>query len=269
MKFLALIPARYASTRFPGKPLADLAGKPMIRHVYEKAHAFFPDCTWRATTNGSSATVEGFGGQAVMTSAEHRSGNRPLPRSPRPHRGFDRQTIRRGRQYQGDEPFVAEEQLRLITGCFDDPATEIATLVKAFDAHEDIFNPNSPKVVLSTDGYALYFSRSAIPYLRGTERDRWQRSHKFLKHIGLYAHKSSVLRRIAELPQGTLEKLESLEQLRWLENGFRIKAAETHSESLAIDTPDDLKAAVEFLRRSEKIDLRFVILKNPLHLYHH
>lgn len=187
-----------------------------------------------------------------MTSAEHRSG------TDRCREALDRIEASTGKRFdavvniQGDEPFVAEEQLRLITGCFDDPATEIATLVKAFDAHEDIFNPNSPKVVLSTDGYALYFSRSAIPYLRGTERDRWQRSHKFLKHIGLYAYKSSVLRRIAELPQGTLEKLESLEQLRWLENGFRIKAAETHSESLAIDTPDDLKAAVEFLRRSEK-----------------
>ena len=252
MKFLALIPARYASTRFPGKPLADLAGKPMNRHVYEKAHAFFSDCYVASDDERIVRTVEGFGGQAVMTSAEHRSG------TDRCREALDRIEASTGKRFdavvniQGDEPFVAEEQLRLITGCFDDPATEIATLVKAFDAHEDIFNPNSPKVVLSTDGYALYFSRSAIPYLRGTERDRWQRSHKFLKHIGLYAYKSSVLRRIAELPQGTLEKLESLEQLRWLENGFRIKAAETHSESLAIDTPDDLKAAVEFLRRSEK-----------------
>lgn len=252
MKFLALIPARYASTRFPGKPLADLAGKPMIQHVYEKAHAFFSDCYVASDDERIVRTVEGFGGQAVMTSAEHRSG------TDRCREALDRIEASTGKRFdavvniQGDEPFVAEEQLRLITGCFDDPATEIATLVKAFDAHEDIFNPNSPKVVLSTDGYALYFSRSAIPYLRGTERDRWQRSHKFLKHIGLYAYKSSVLRRIAELPQGTLEKLESLEQLRWLENGFRIKAAETHSESLAIDTPDDLKAAVEFLRRSEK-----------------
>ena len=252
MKFLALLPALIASTRFPGKPLADLAGKPMIRHVYEKAHAFFPDCYVASDDERIVRTVEGFGGQAVMTSAEHRSG------TDRCREALDRIEASTGKRFdavvniQGDEPFVAEEQLRLITGCFDDPATEIATLVKAFDAHEDIFNPNSPKVVLSTDGYALYFSRSAIPYLRGTERDRWQRSHKFLKHIGLYAYKSRVLRRIAELPQGTLEKLESLEQLRWLENGFRIKAAETHSESLAIDTPDDLKAAVEFLRRSEK-----------------
>ncbi|MFR5870350.1 MAG: 3-deoxy-manno-octulosonate cytidylyltransferase [Alistipes sp.] len=220
-------------------------------HVYEKAHAFSPTVTWRATTNGSSApSKDRRTGRYDLH--EHRSG------TDRCREALDRIEASTGKRFdavvniQGDEPFVAEEQLRLITGCFDDPATEIATLVKAFDAHEDIFNPNSPKVVLSTDGYALYFSRSAIPYLRGTERDRWQRSHKFLKHIGLYAYKSSVLRRIAELPQGTLEKLESLEQLRWLENGFRIKAAETHSESLAIDTPDDLKAAVEFLRRSEK-----------------
>ena len=252
MKFIGIIPARYASTRFPAKPLAILGGKTVIQRVYEQVAGVLDEAYVATDDVRIEAAVQAFGGKVVMTSTEHRSG------TDRCREALDRIEASTGKRFdavvniQGDEPFVAEEQLRLITGCFDDPATEIATLVKAFDAHEDIFNPNSPKVVLSTDGYALYFSRSAIPYLRGTERDRWQRSHKFLKHIGLYAYKSSVLRRIAELPQGTLEKLESLEQLRWLENGFRIKAAETHSESLAIDTPDDLKAAVEFLRRSEK-----------------
>ena len=248
MKFLALIPARYASTRFPGKPLADILGKPMIRYVYEKGAEAFDRCFVATDDARIEAAVRGFGGTVVMTSAEHRSG------TDRCREALDKVEAETGERFDavvnilGDEPFIAEEQLKLIAGCFDDPATDIATLVKPFGPGEDIFNPNSPKVVLSADGYALYFSRSAIPYLRGTEPGKWQGTYPFLKHIGLYAYRSEVLRRITELPQGTLEKCESLEQLRWLENGFRIRVAETRSESLAIDTPEDLEAAVAFAR---------------------
>lgn len=167
MKFLALIPARYASTRFPGKPLADLGGKPMIRHVYEKARAFFDTCYVATDDERIERAVAGFGGRAIMTSTDHRSG------TDRCREALDKAEALCGERFdivvniQGDEPFVSEEQLSLISGCFDEPSTQIATLVKAFAPHEDIFNSNSPKVVLSADGHALYFSRSAIPFLRG------------------------------------------------------------------------------------------------------
>lgn len=252
MEFLALIPARYASTRFPGKPLADLDGRPMIRYVYETAASFFSACYVATDDERIFDTVKGFGGRAVMTASTHRSG------TDRCREALDRVEEIAGRHFdvvvniQGDEPFLSVGQLQRIVGCFDEASTQIATLVKPFGAGEDVFNPNSPKVVCSADGHALYFSRSPIPFLRGVERDRWQESYRFLKHIGLYAYRSDVLRQITELPQGELEKKESLEQLRWLENGFRIRVAETDSESLAIDTPEDLVAAVAFMRKKGK-----------------
>lgn len=252
MEFLALIPARYASTRFPGKPLADILGKPMIQHVYEKASQVFRHCFVATDDERIEAAVEGFGGRAIMTSRNHRSG------TDRCREALDRAGERTGTQFdvvvniQGDEPFVSDDQLRRIAACFDDPTTQIATLVKAFGPHEDIFNANSPKVVTSADGFALYFSRSPIPFLREKEPSAWQSSHRYLKHIGLYAYRSDVLRDITALGPGVLEQCESLEQLRWLENGFRIRVAETSSESLAIDTPEDLQAAIEFLRSVSK-----------------
>lgn len=252
MKFLAIIPARYASTRFPGKPLADLGGKPMIRHVYEKVHAVFKDCFVATDDERIRQAVEAFGGGVLMTSTAHRSG------TDRCREALDKAELLTRKWYdaviniQGDEPFIDEEQLRLIRECFADPATDIATLVKAFSPGEDIFNPNSPKVVVSADQYALYFSRSVIPYLRGEETSTWQYKHKYLKHIGLYGYRSEVLRRIAELPQSDLELSESLEQLRWLENGLRIKVAETRTEGIAIDTPEDLRRAIVFLQNQQK-----------------
>lgn len=248
MKFLALIPARYASTRFPGKPLADLGGKPMIRRVYEKVADVF-EYTYVATDDVRiEQTVQGFGGRVVMTSADHRSG------TDRCCEALDRVEALTGISFdgvvnvQGDEPFIAREQLEKIRTCFDDPSTDIATLVKPFAPGEDVTQPNSPKVVLSVDGYALYFSRSVIPYLRGVDPAEWSSRHTYWKHIGLYAYRSEVLRRITRLAPGTLERCESLEQLRWLENGYRIKVAETHAEGIAIDTPEDLQRAVEYLR---------------------
>lgn len=247
MNFLAIIPARYASTRFPGKPLADIKGKPMIQHVYEKACGEFDYCYVATDDERISDAVRGFGGNVVMTSTAHKSG------TDRCREALDKIEKELSAPFdvvvniQGDEPFISSEQLSLIKQCFDDPNTDIATLVKPFVNGEDIHNPNSPKVVLSVDGYALYFSRSVIPYLRGVDESGWAESHKYLKHIGLYGYRSDVLRKVTMLPQGTLEKCESLEQLRWLENGFRIKVAETHSESISIDTPDDLKRALEVL----------------------
>lgn len=249
MKFLALIPARYASTRFPGKPLADLDGKPMIRRVYEKVSEVFAEVYVATDDERIERAVQDFGGRVVMTSAEHRSG------TDRCREALDRVEALTGGAFdvvvnvQGDEPFIAREQLEKVAACFTDPSTDIATLVKPFGPGEDIANPNSPKVALSAEGYALYFSRSVIPYLRGCDRGEWAQRHTYLKHIGLYGYRSGVLRRITRLAPGVLEQCESLEQLRWLENGYRIKVAETASEGIAIDTPDDLQVALAFLRK--------------------
>lgn len=252
MKFLALIPARYASTRFPGKPLADLEGKPMIRHVYEKVSALFEHAYVATDDPRIEQAVRDFGGRVVMTSTEHRSG------TDRCCEALERVEALMGMAFdvvinvQGDEPFIAREQLQKIAECFSDSSTDIATLVKPFGPGEDIANPNSPKVVLSAEGYALYFSRSVIPFLRGCEPGQWASRHTYLKHIGLYGYRSEVLRRITRLSPGVLEQCESLEQLRWLENGYRIKVAETASEGIAIDTPADLQAAIDFLRKQNK-----------------
>ena len=250
MKILALIPARYASTRFPGKPLADLDGKPMIQRVYEKVSAVFPVVYVATDDSRIEQAVEHFGGRVVMTSTEHRSG------TDRCREALEKVEAREGMTFdvvvnvQGDEPFIAREQLEKLADCFTDSSTDIPTLVKPFAPGENIANPNSPKVVVSKAGYALYFSRSVIPYLRGCDPDRWAREHTFLKHIGLYGYRSEVLRQITELEPGVLERCESLEQLRWLENGYRIKVAETASEGIAIDTPEDLQAALAFLRKT-------------------
>lgn len=242
MKFLALIPARYASSRFPGKPLADIHGKPMIRRVYERCAAVFGEDCYVATDDPRiEEAVRDFGGQVIMTSAAHRSG------TDRCAEALDTAEKLTGRAFdivvniQGDEPFIATEQLEQIRSCFDDPATQIATLVKPFTPEENIFNENSPKAVLSASGDALYFSRSAIPFLRGVPHEEWQGRHTYYKHIGLYAYRSEVLREITKLPPSALEKAESLEQLRWLENGYRIRTAVTTLESHAIDTPEDLE----------------------------
>ena len=150
---------------------------------------------------------------------------------------------------QGDEPFIHTSQIETVCRCFDDPSTEIATLGKPFgDNIEAISNPNSPKIVIDKRGYALYFSRSVIPYVRGKEAQEWAFSYPFLKHIGLYAYRRNVLKEVTRLPQGTLETAESLEQLRWLENGYRIKVGQTDIETIGIDTPEDLEKAEEYVK---------------------
>ena len=249
MKTLALIPARYASTRFPGKPLADIEGKPMIQRVYERASSVFPACYVATDDERIEAAVKAFGGKTVMTSTEHRSG------TDRCREALDTIEAQTGERFdaviniQGDEPFVHTEQLKQLTTCLSDPDAQIATLVKPFTEEEDIFNPNSPKVVLSRDGYALYFSRSVIPFLRGVEDTKqWQASRRFFKHLGLYAYRAEVLRDITGLPAGELEQAESLEQLRWLENGYRIKVAVTDRQSHAVDTPEDLAEVIRLYR---------------------
>ena len=247
-RILGIIPARYSSTRFPGKPLAVLGGQLVVERVYRQVEGLL-DCVVVATDDERILqAVEGFGGKAVMTSVTHRSGT---------DRCYEALQLMCENRFdivvniQGDEPFIQPSQLRTLCACFADSTVDIATLVKPFtpaDGIEALENPNSPKVVVGREMEALYFSRSIIPYLRGKERADWLVHHTYYKHIGLYAYRTQVLKEITALPQGVLERAESLEQLRWIENGYKIKVGLTDVETIGIDTPADLERAEQFLR---------------------
>ena len=244
MKFIGLIPARYASTRFPGKPLALLAGKPVIQHVYEQAVKVL-DAVYVATDDERIYNkVTEFGGKAVMTSTKHHSGTDRIEEALEKVGGDFDVVV----NIQGDEPFIAQSQIETLCHCFEDEATQIATLGKPFECIEAVENPNSPKIVVDNRGYAMYFSRSVIPFVRGVERQEWLKKYPFLKHLGIYAYRTEVLKAITRLPQSSLELAESLEQLRWLENGYRIKVGITNVETVGIDTPEDLQRAEDFIR---------------------
>lgn len=246
MRTLGIIPARYASTRFPGKPLALLGGKPIIEWVYETVSSCLDEAVVATDDERIFTTVEAFGGKAVMTSSSHRSGTDRC-REAMEKVGGDFDVVI---NIQGDEPFITRDQILMARDCFMDPACQIATLVKPFSPSQGLpalENPNSPKVVLDAGGYAMYFSRSVIPYLRGVDRKEWLSTHTFYKHIGLYAFLPKVLEAVTRLEASCLEKAESLEQLRWIENGYRIKTAVTQEETIGIDTPEDLAKAQEYL----------------------
>lgn len=248
MKFIAIIPARYASTRFPGKPLADMKGKPMIQRVYEQVKKSIESVYVATDDDRIYRAVKNFGGEAVMTSANHKSGtDRCREAYEKAGRGEDVII-----NVQGDEPFIMPCQIEAIKDCFlKDPSTQIATLVREFtpeDGIEALLNPNSPKVVLGNNNEALYFSRSVIPYLRGEAQSDWLQKCVYYKHIGMYAYKAEVLDEITRLPQSSLEKAESLEQLRWLQNGYKIKVGITTQETIGIDTPEDLAKALEYIK---------------------
>ena len=246
MKFIAVIPARYASTRFPGKPLAILGGKTVIERVYEQVKKVIDDVYVATDDERIRKAVEAFGGNAVMTSPDHKSGTDRIEEAVEKIGGEVDVVV----NVQGDEPFIHESQIRSVCDCFNDSSTQIATLGKPFGRTPDDFkaieNPNSPKIAVSKEGFALYFSRSVIPFCRGIERNLWPESFPYLKHIGLYAYRREVLREVTQLPQGELEKAESLEQLRWLENGYKIKVGLTDIETVGIDTPEDLVKAQSF-----------------------
>ena len=244
MRYIALIPARYASTRFPGKPLAKLGGKSVIQRVYEQVNKMV-DETYVATDDQRIFdAVEAFGGKVVMTRSDHKSGTDRIEEAAEKIGGDYDVVV----NVQGDEPFIHASQIETVCKCFDDPTTQIATLGKPFGNDiEAIGNPNSPKIVVDKKGFALYFSRSIIPFVRGKETAAWTSSYPFLKHLGLYAYRREVLREITQLPQGELEKAESLEQLRWLENGYKIRVGLTDIETVGIDTPADLERAEKFL----------------------
>lgn len=244
MNFTAIIPARYASTRFPGKPLALLGNKPVIQHVYEQATSVLNE-VWVATDDGRiREAVEKFGGRVVMTRADHKSGTDRIEEAAE-KTGTQADVVI---NIQGDEPFVQPSQIKTLMQLFDNADTQIGTLGKNFENIEAVNNPNSPKIVTDKQGFALYFSRSVIPYIRGAQDNEWLSHFPFLKHLGLYAYRREVLHEITQLPQSSLEIAESLEQLRWLENGYRIRVGLTDVETVGIDTPEDLQRAEEFLK---------------------
>lgn len=248
LRFIAIIPARYASTRFPGKPLAILGGKTVIKRVYEQVSRAIDNVLVATDDERIFNHVLGFGGKAVMTSNQHRSGTDRCWEAYQSNGGDEDIII----NVQGDEPFILPEQIEALKSCFDDETTDIATLVKPFDksrTYGELENPNSAKVVINSNMNALYFSRSVIPYLRGIDKELWPSKHQYYTHLGIYAYRAKVLERITSMKPSSLEIAESLEQLRWLENGMTIKVGLTQHSSIGIDTPQDIERAEQFLKQ--------------------
>lgn len=245
MKIIGIIPARFASSRFPGKPLVDIGGKSMIQRVYEQAKKSksLTDVIVATDDDRIVQHVKSFNGNVVMTSQSHQSGT---------DRCFEAiQTFSSSADVviniQGDEPFIHPEQIDLVASCFISDKVQIATLVKKIVNDEELFNVNVPKVLINKNKEAICFSRQTLPFIRGKEQLEWLTEHTFYKHIGIYAYTTQVLAEITTLKQSTLEIAEALEQLRWIENGYKINVEITDFESVAIDSPEDLKKLTNFL----------------------
>ncbi len=248
MKFIGIIPARYASTRFPGKPLVKIGDKTMIERVYRRVQAALDEVIVATDDERIYNEVKSFGGDVVMTSTNHRSGTDRCYEAYCTS-GSSADTVI---NIQGDEPFINPSQIEALKECFDDEACQIATLVKPFnpsDGFDALFNNNTPKVTIDDAGYALYFSRSIIPYVRDVDYKKWADSVNFYTHIGLYGYKAETLAKLVTLPQSSLELAEKLEQLRWLQAGYRIRTAVSECKSIGIDTPEDLQKAIEYLNQ--------------------
>ncbi|MDO3626180.1 3-deoxy-manno-octulosonate cytidylyltransferase [Mucilaginibacter sp. BT774] len=241
MQILGIIPARYDSTRFPGKPLADIAGKSMIQRVYEQAKkcAQLSEVIVATDDDRIFEHVLGFGGKAVMTSPSHQSGTDRCAEVAEKYSEHDVII-----NIQGDEPYIDPEQISKLIGCFNGADTQLATLIKKISNEQELHNTNSPKVIVNKNSEAIYFSRSPLPHIRGQESQNWLQHFTYFKHIGIYGYQADILKQITKLPVSPLEKAESLEQLRWVENGYKIKVAETEIETIAIDTPEDLKKLI-------------------------
>lgn len=242
MQILGIIPARYASTRFPGKPLVDIAGKSMIQRVFEQAKKCWQLSEVVVATDDDRIFehVHSFGGKAAMTSATHQSGTDRCAEVAEKHPEYEVII-----NIQGDEPYIDPEQISTLIGCFNNADTQLATLIKKVSNEQELHNTNSPKVIINKNSEAIYFSRSPLPHIRGQEPQNWLQHFTYFKHIGIYGYRADILKQITKLPVCPLEKAESLEQLRWVENGYKIKVAETEIETIAIDTPEDLKKLSE------------------------
>ena len=238
MKVVGIIPARYASTRFPGKPLADIGGKTMIQRVYERAKnsSLLSEVIIATDDDRIFSQAGEFGAKVIMTSPNHQSGtDRCCEVMAKLNEDYDIVV-----NIQGDEPFIDPEQIQQVIQCFNDENTEIATLVKLITSKEELFNHNIPKVLLDDDDFAIYFSRRALPYIQHVDKSEWLENFNFYKHIGMYAYRTDILREISKLKPSRLEKAEGLEQLRWMESGYKIKTAITEIEAIAIDSPEDI-----------------------------
>lgn len=250
MKVLVLIPARYASTRFPGKPLAKIAGKEMILRVSGQVAATGYDLAVATDDSRIFDTVTAAGYRAVMTRADHPSGTDRLAEAYAKIGGNYDVVV----NVQGDEPFIRPEQINDIVGIFTKyPDTRLATLARPYPqdrSYEGLEDPNMVKLVIGDDGRALYFSRSVIPYLRGVDKKEWPARHQYYSHIGIYAYTPSALAEIVKIPRGSLEISESLEQLRWLQNGYEVRVAVSDFPTIGIDTTEDLAAAEAFLKQA-------------------
>ncbi len=240
-----IIPARYASTRFPGKPLAMIGDQTMIQRVYGQATKCSQlQCVVVATDDERIYDhVISFGGQCMMTKASHPSGTDRCAEAVLKLKQATDVVI----NIQGDEPFIDPSQIAALIKCFDSADTQIATLIKKINTTEELVNANIPKVVVDKAGNALYFSRTPIPFLRGEAPAQWLTRHTFYKHIGMYGYRATVLSALTQLPTSALEEAEALEQLRWLENGFAIQTAITDTDTISVDTPDDLLKTIKNL----------------------
>ena len=253
LKVFGIIPARYASTRFPGKPLALLGGCCMVEWVYRRASEAFDTVAVATDDERIAAEVRRFGGRAVMTSPDHSSGTDRCAEAlakMQKETGVEADVVV---NVQGDEPFIEPALLLRLAACFDDDATEIATVVKPFENIDDLLHPNHVKAVITEAGRAVYFSRSPIPYIRGFAQEDWLAQHCFYRHLGLYAFRADVLNRLAQLPPSPLEIAESLEQNRWIENGYYIRVIQTQDDSIAVDTPEDLAKAESIMQKSQHL----------------
>jgi 3-deoxy-manno-octulosonate cytidylyltransferase (CMP-KDO synthetase) len=251
-RIAGIIPARYGSTRFPGKPLADINGMSMIERVYKRSKmaGLLDEVVVATDDERIIAAVEKFGGKAVMTSASHRSGtDRCLEALQRIKGSWDIVI-----NIQGDEPLISPEQINQLARCFYNNEVQIGTLIKAIKSSEELINPGTVKVIKDNLARAIYFSRSPLPYQRDKAEQEWVSTHEYYKHIGIYGYRTETLKKIASLPQSSLEIAESLEQLRWLQNGFPIFTSVTLYDNIAVDTPDDLQVIIELLNSSKDKD---------------
>lgn len=238
MQSVGIIPARFNSSRFPGKPLIDIKGKSMIQRVYEQAKKAdnLHEVVVATDDQRIYDAVKEFHGNVVMTSENHQSGtDRCLEAYEKLEEKYEIIV-----NIQGDEPFISPEQIQLILSCFGHENTEIATLVKLIEEEDDLWNSNKPKAIIDENDFAIYFSRQCIPFIRDAEKNLWIDDFNFYKHIGMYAYKADTLKAICQLKPSKLEIAEGLEQLRWIENGYRIRTAISNDESISIDTPEDL-----------------------------
>ncbi|SEK95651.1 3-deoxy-manno-octulosonate cytidylyltransferase [Parapedobacter koreensis] len=245
-KTIGIIPARYASSRFPGKPLVDIAGKSMIQRVYEQAiQSHSLDQVVVATDDDRIFShVDSFGGNVLMTADTHQSGTDRCAEVLAVYSDFEVAI-----NIQGDEPYIDPAQIDLLVSCFENTNVQIATLIKRISTVEELFNTGIPKVVVNHNGRAIYFSRQTIPFQRNAPSQDWLHLHPYYKHIGIYGYRAATLAELTKLPISSLERAEALEQLRWIENGYLIQTAETTAETIAVDTPEDLERLKAIGRR--------------------